>query len=665
MNEEESRRNGDEDEEEEVDETGYKTVKDALLFAIEISDSMLTTPPPSSSKNADTLSPAFAALKCAYHLMQQRIISDPKAMMGILLYGTEASKFYGEDETTRGGLSYPHCYLLTDLDVPEAEDVKTLKRLVEDESAESDILKPSKEPVSMANVLFCANQIFTTRAANFSSRRLFIVTNNDNPHSTDKALRSSAAVRAKDLYDLGVVIELFAISSASHTFDTSVFYDDIIYRSSPVDPDAPAYNPSTLSVPDQELKTGYVDGITLLNSLLSSISSKSTPRRTLFSSVPLELAPGFRISVKGYLLYKRQEPARSCYVYLGTDRPQIARGSTTQMADDTARTVEKFEIRKAYTFGGEQISFSPDEIKTLRNFGEPVIRIIGFKPVEMLPSWANIKQSTFLYPSDDDYVGSTRVFSALYSKLLKSKLMGLVWFIARRNAAPVMAALIPTLASDENLSGPQSGVSPTGCPQGLHLVPLPFADDIRQNPPMAHETPLRAPDSLIDAMRPIIGQLTLPKGMYDPERYPNPALQWHYRILQALALDEDLPEKPEDKTIPKYRQIDKRVGNEVTDWGKELERAYREHKISNPNDTTMPVKRERPAAHGDAAASKRPKAEPGVMPDDAEIRKLWEKGQVSKMTVPHLKDWLGAKKLPLTGKKADLVERVEEWFESR
>lgn len=36
-----------------------------------------------------------------------------------------------------------------------------------------------------------------------------------------------------------------------------------------------------------------------------------------------------------------------------------------------------------------------------------------------------------------------------------------------------------------------------------------------------------------------------------------PALQWHYRILQALALDEDLPEKPEDKTIPKYRQIDK------------------------------------------------------------------------------------------------------------
>ena len=633
---------------------------------------MLAAPPSSSSKKADTLSPAFAALQCAYHLMQQRIISDPKAMMGILLYGTEASKFYGEDESTRAGLSYPHCYLLTDLDVPEAEDVKTLKRLVEeDESAMADVLKPSKEPVSMANLLFCANQIFTTKAPNFSSRRLFIVPDNDNPHAMDKALRSSAAVRAKDLYDLGVVIELFPISSPSHTFDTSVFYDDIIYRSSPVDPDAPAYNPSALSAPDRELKTGNVDGINLLSSLLSSISSKSTPRRTLFSSVPLELAPGFRISVKGYLLYKRQEPARSCYVYLGADRPQIARGSTTQMADDSARTVEKFEIRKAYTFGGEQISFTPEEISNLRNFGEPVIRIIGFKPVEMLPLWANIKQSTFLYPSDDDYVGSTRIFSALYSKLLKSKLMGLVWFIARRNASPVIAALIPTLPSDEHLSGPQSGVSPTGCPQGLHLIPLPFADDIRLNPPMAHETPLRAPDSLVDAMRPVILQLTLPKGMYDADRYPNPALQWHYRMLQALALDEDLPAQPEDKTTPKYRQIDKRVGAEITAWGQELERAHKQHTLHHhPTTTTTStttIKRERPdnATSSSSTSNKKVKTEPGAVPDDAEMRKLWEKGQMAKMTVAQLKDWLAGKKLPGLGKKAELVERVEGWFESR
>lgn len=38
---------------------------------------------------------------------------------------------------------------------------------------------------------------------------------------------------------------------------------------------------------------------------------------------------------------------------------------------------------------------------------------------------------------------------------------------------------------------------------------------------------------------------------------PGLALQWHYRILQAMALEEDIPDQPDDKTIPKYKQIDK------------------------------------------------------------------------------------------------------------
>ncbi|KAL2375740.1 ATP-dependent DNA helicase II subunit 1, partial [Blastomyces gilchristii] len=213
------------EEEEDVDETGYKSVKDAVLFAIEISESMLTPPPDTGSKRADKESPATAALKCAYHLMQQRIISNPKDMIGILLYGTEESKFYDDDESGRGNLSYPHCYLFTDLDVPAADDVKKLRALVHDEEEAEQILVPSKERVSMSNVLFCANQIFSSKAPNFSSRRLFIVTDNDDPHSKDKGLRFAATVRAKDLYDLGVTIELFPISRPNQEFDRSKFFD--------------------------------------------------------------------------------------------------------------------------------------------------------------------------------------------------------------------------------------------------------------------------------------------------------------------------------------------------------------------------------------------------------------------------------------------------------
>jgi ATP-dependent DNA helicase 2 subunit 1 len=156
--------------------------------------------------------------------MEQRIISSPKDMMGILLFGTEKSKFY-EDDSGQSRLGYPHCYLFTDLDVPAADDVKALKALVEDGEDEDEVLTPSSEPVSMSNLFFCANQIFTTKAANFGSRRLFIVTDNDDPHSSDKAARSAAAVRAKDLYDLGVIIDLFPLTRGDKKFDLTKFYD--------------------------------------------------------------------------------------------------------------------------------------------------------------------------------------------------------------------------------------------------------------------------------------------------------------------------------------------------------------------------------------------------------------------------------------------------------
>jgi ATP-dependent DNA helicase 2 subunit 1 len=456
--------------------------------------------------------------------MQQRIISNPHDMIGVLLYGTESSKFYEEAGERGGDISYPHCHLFTDLDIPSAQEVKELRALAENEEEAREVLKPSKERVSMANVLFCANQIFTSKAPNFLSRRLFIVTDDDNPHGDSKSLRSAATVRARDLYDLGVNIELFPISRPDHEFDTSKFYDvrhwttefskskansfqDIIYKTSPSDGEAPAY-----MQPDTNTSTAKGDGISLLNSLLSSINSRSVPKRSLFSNVPLEIGPNFKISVNGYLLLKRQEPARSCYVWLGGETPQIVKGITTQMADDTAQTVEKSEIRKAYKFGGEQVAFTPEELQALRHFGDPVIRIIGFKPLSDLPIWANVRHPSFIYPSEEDFIGSTRVFSALQQKLLKDEKMALVWFIPRKNAAPVVAAMI---AGEEKID--ENGVQKV--PPGMWIIPLPFADDVRQNP---ESTMAVSPDPLTDAMREIIGQLQLPKGTYEPQKYPNP-----------------------------------------------------------------------------------------------------------------------------------------------
>lgn len=154
-------------------------------------------------------------------MMQQRIIAQPKDMMGLIFFGTEESKF--RDKTSSAS-HYPHCYVQLDLDVPSAEAVRALKDMAENGDDPDGILHPAGGPPPIRDMLFCANQIFTTGAPNFGSRRLFIITDNDDPFAGDKKTREQAAVRAKDLFDLGVTIELFPVSRPGRPFDLEKFY---------------------------------------------------------------------------------------------------------------------------------------------------------------------------------------------------------------------------------------------------------------------------------------------------------------------------------------------------------------------------------------------------------------------------------------------------------
>ena len=394
------------------------------------------------------------------------------------------------------------------------------------------------------------------------------------------------------------------------------------------------------------------DGLTLLNSLLSNVNSKQTAKRALFSNLPFEIAPGLRISVKGYNVVHRQTPARTCYIWLDGEKPQITSGETTRIAEDSARTVEKQEIKKAYKFGGEYVYFTPEEQKSLKDFGSPIIRIIGFKPRKLLPAWASVKKSTFIFPSEEDYVGSTRVFTALWQKLLKDEKIGIAWCIVRSNAQPILAAVIPSKERSDDESGTPY------LPAGLWIYPLPTQDDLRELKPQGEVA--QSSDELKTQMRTIVQQLQLPKAMYNPTKYPSPSLQWHYKILQALALEEEVPEKAEDATEPKYKAISKRAGGYLEEWSETLD------ENAGKVATTKSLKREvdddedRPAKKSRSTASDKPSGSSLTL---AQLKASIDSGGIAKMTVVQLKDVLGAKGLSTNGKKIELIERVEQWVE--
>lgn len=648
-------------EDEALDETSYKAQKDALIFAIDISKSMLQPPPPSDDKKASNDCAAIAALKSAYKIMQQRIISNPKDQMGIVLFGTEKTKYLDLEGKT-STLSYPHCYVYQPLDTPSADDVKKLRSLVEDGEDDDEVLVPSKEGVQMDNLIFCANQIFTTKAPNFGSRRLFIITDNDDPHPNDKILADSAATRANDVYELGASIEVFPITHGDAKFDPTKFYDSIIH----MDTTFEALDPGRFNAS----KLGDLD------SLIKNINSKQTPKRAYFSNMDFELGPGLTISVNGYNILQKQSPARNCYIWLDGEKAQFATSVTTRMAEDDLRSVVKADIKKAYKFGGELIYFRPEELKDIKQWGSPIIRIIGFKDRSLLKFWMSLKKGIFIYPNESSYIGSTRVFSALWQKLIKSQKIGIAWHVSRANGNPTLVAIIPSKAPNEDGSGTPY------LPAGLWLCPIPYADDVRPAP----ETRLvRATSPLIDSMNKIVRNLQLPQASYDPLKFPNPALQWHYKILQALALDEeiDIPEpgdsdnedadkkkpklRPDDKTKPKVRQIHKRVGGHMEDWAQaadeeltklEQQKAIKRELDGDGEDEPRPAKKPR------KTAAKAADGADGSAVNDATLKKMIAKGEHEKLKVTELKAVLSVRNLDVKGRKADLVERLEEWAES-
>jgi ATP-dependent DNA helicase 2 subunit 1 len=337
---------------------------------------------------------------------------------------------------------------------------------------------------------------------------------------------------------------------------------------------------------------------------------------------------------------------------LDGEKPQIANGETTRLAEDSTRTVEKGEMKKAYKFGGEYVYFTPEEQKSLKEFGSPIIRIIGFKPRKSLPMWASVKKSTFIFPSEEDYVGSTRVFTALWQKLIRDEKVGIAWCVVRSNAQPMLAAIIPSREhSDEESATPY-------LPAGLWIYPLPFADDLREIKTPGEMT--QSSDELKTQMRTIIQQLQLPKAMYNPMKYPNPALQWHYKILKALALEEEVPETAEDATEPKYKAISKRAGGYLEEWSGKLE------EDAGTATASKSLKREADDIGADRPTKQRRTAPGHSNPSSmsmAELKEAIESGGIMKMTVAQLRDVAGSKGISTAGKKAEIAERIEQWVD--
>lgn len=170
------------------------------------------------------------------------------------------------------------------------------------------------------------------------------------------------------------------------------------------------------------------------------------------------------------------------------------------------------QSRYTFSYGGLKVPFEKEEIASIKFDGKSGVLLLGFKPLRKLKIWQNLTHSSFLFPDEGRMKGSTVAFAALLTKMIEKGVYGVAKFSPRINSTPRLVALLPQeevfLPSSLSLSltlshsltlkptastffsssllfpyiHPQVIDESTGdvtTPNGLHVIPLPYADDCR------------------------------------------------------------------------------------------------------------------------------------------------------------------------------------------
>ncbi|KAH9169590.1 SPOC like C-terminal domain-containing protein [Lactarius sanguifluus] len=628
----------DEEEEDELQDNSYfEKSHDVILFAIDCSPSMLALRDDPNYEDAKT-SHFLGALNAAVQIQKRKVIVGPYDSVGVMFYNTTRRNESGPGSEIKKGT-----YVYQPTSVINAPKILDLNQLINEARDNPDLLSeeypPTDKHIPVGDLFTSCNWILRDGAPKSASKRVFLITDNDDPHPGlhNPRLITSARTTLTDLLQAGVTVEPFFITSDDKSFNQHKFWTNVLVTDTSSEDDADLLPPSL--------------SINRIEELLDQMRFYESTKRALFS-IPFELAGGLVIGIKGYgLVSEQKRGAYKYFVDLG-DKMEVVDSRTTYVDEEQEAEVDKGGVQFGMTLGatvededteehgfgtrsvgtGRRVFYTGDEVRSFRTLDlEPGLKLLGFKDRSELAFEDNVRHSIFIYPDEDAYAGSRRTFAALLSSMVKKGKIGIVRALTRRNASLAFCALLPQEESQGEMWAE---------PSGFHLIPLPFADDIRAAP---IEEGFRAGKELVDAARALISKLALRNGTYPPDSYPNPALAFHYAQLEATAFREEFDAASfEDNTLPKNNTIHKKAGPLVKEWRKLLQ--------SDESANAVIVE----------AGSKR-KAD--VSLPEVEVRSRYETGALMQVRVDQLRDFLKSKSLALSGKKADLAGRIAEWLD--
>eukprot|EP01018_Ginkgo_biloba_P006362 Gb_35352 [translate_table: standard] len=615
----------DEDEEQDSGHTqDRETSKEYVVYLVDVGPDMFSQI--KEEEDGKSKTHFNSVVKCIVESLKTRIINRDYDEVAICFFNTREKKNMQESD----GVYVFNVPEREELDRPTAKLIKDFSHIevkFEKEIGSQSWIVPGSRENPLYNAFWVAQGLLRKGSIKNVDKRILLFTNDDDPFGNADAgaradMRRTTIQRAKDAQDLGISIELLPLSRPGEEFNVSIFYADMI------------------ELENEELSQFLPTAAEKFEDLTDQLRKRIFKKRTV-RKITLVVADGMSIGLDTYALIRPAVPGTIAWLDSVTNTP--LKSERSYICADTGALVTE-PLQRFQIYKNEKVKFTIDELSEVRKLTSVPLRLLGFKPLNCLKDYYNLRPATFLYPSDEEISGSTCAFIALHRAMLRFQKYALAFY--GNSPTPQLVALI---AQEEvtNLSGQVE-------PPGLHMIYLPYSDDIRhiEKLHMTTDGPVpRASEEQIDKAAAMIKKLELKD--FSVYQIANPALQRHYAILQVLALGEDdeLPDT-KDETMPDEEGMQRPRIAKVVQAFKDV--------VYGQNYDVEEAEAEAAKAKGSEASQKR-KASTEVAVREAETynwSELADTGKLKDLTVVELKYYLTAHKLPLTGKKDVLINKI-------
>lgn len=590
--------------------------KEYAVYLVDASPKMFSTTCPGEDGKSQTH--FQMVVSCISESLKTRIINSSYDEVAICFFNTREKKNLQD-------LSSVFVFSVTgrdDLDRPTAKLIKEFDKIEEsfmkEIGSQYGVVSGSREN-SVYNALWVAQALLRKGSAKTSDKRILLFTNEDDPFGNIKGVTKldmtrTTIQRAKDAQDLGISIELLPLSSPDREFNMSLFYADI------------------LGLEGDALEEFVPAAVERLQDMRDQLRKRMFKKRR-YRTFTLSIANGLSIQLSAYALLRSTVPGTITWLDSVTNVPLKTERSL--ICADTGALVQE-PPKQFLSYRNQDIKFSAEEISEIKRVTTTQLRLLGFKPLSCLKDYHNLKPSTFLFPTDEEITGSIRIFIALHRSMLRLNRFAVAFFGS--SSHPQLVALV----AQEEITSASGQVEPPG----MHMIYLPYCDDIR-NPEELHMDPYfrtpHASDEQIKKATAMMKRIDLKD--FSICQFSNPALQKHYAALQALALEEDEMPEIKDETLPDEEGMARPSIVNALEEFKQL--VYGENYHEGENNV--------------GAASKKRKAIADKAVQESanyDWEDLAENGKLKDLTVTELKYYLSAHNLPVTGKKEALISRI-------